>query len=50
MILMINGSPHSSGNTAIALGEMKKIFDEEKIETKIVHIGNKAIRRLFGDF
>ena len=26
-ILMISGSPHPNGNTAIALAEMKKIFD-----------------------
>lgn len=44
MILMINGSPHSSGNTAVALGEMKKIFDEEGIETRAIQVGNKAIR------
>ena len=28
-ILMINGSPRSSGNTFVALSEMKKIFEEE---------------------
>lgn len=41
---MINGSPHANGNTALALAEMKKIFDQEGIETEILHIGNKAIR------
>ncbi|MBR4158926.1 MAG: flavodoxin family protein [Spirochaetia bacterium] len=43
-VLMINGSPHASGNTALALGEMEKIFAQEGIETKILNIGNKAVR------
>lgn len=47
-VLMINGSPHASGNTATALNEMVKIFDAEGVETKIVQIGNKAIRGCVG--
>lgn len=43
-VLMINGSPHSKGNTFIALQEMDKIFKQEGMETEIVHIGNKDIR------
>ena len=43
-VLMINGSPHSEGNTYIALHEMEKIFTEAGIETELVHIGNKDIR------
>lgn len=43
-VLMINGSPHIKGNTRIALDEMVKIFDEQGIETEIVHIGNQDIR------
>lgn len=43
-VLMINGSPHVQGNTAIALREMEKIFAEEGIETEIVHVGNRDIR------
>lgn len=43
-VLMINGSPHANGNTALALAEMKKVFDAEGIETEILHIGNKDIR------
>lgn len=43
-VLMINGSPRPNGNTAIALGEMKKIFESEGIETEIVTVGNKAVR------
>lgn len=43
-VLMINGSPHKEGNTYIALHEMEKIFQQENIETEIIHIGNKDIR------
>lgn len=43
-VLMINGSPRPNGNTAIALGEMKKIFESEGIEAEIVTVGNKAVR------
>ncbi len=43
-VLLINGSPKANGNTAIALQEMVKIFEQEGIETEILHIGNKDIR------
>ena len=43
-VLMINGSPHKNGNTALALGEMEKIFAGEGIETEILQIGAKDIR------
>lgn len=41
---MINGSPRANGNTSIALHEMEKVFQEEGIESEILHIGNKEIR------
>lgn len=41
---MLNGSPRSNGNTAIALHEMEQIFQQNGIETEILHIGNKDIR------
>lgn len=47
-VLMLNGSPHTEGNTALALEEMAKIFAEENIETEIVHLGNRAIRGCSG--
>jgi multimeric flavodoxin WrbA len=47
-ILMINGSPHANGNTAQALDEMKKIFENEGIEIEYVHVGNKDIRGCTG--
>ena len=43
-VLMINGSPRTSGNTSMALEEMRKVFESEGIEVKIVQIGNKDIR------
>lgn len=43
-VLMLNGSPRSNGNTAIALHEMEQIFQQNGIETEILHIGNKDIR------
>jgi len=47
-VLLINGSPKENGNTAIALKEMKKVFDSNGIETEIIHVGNKAIRGCTG--
>ena len=43
-VLMINGSPRENGNTAIALDEMKNVFEAEGVETKIVQVGNKNVR------
>ncbi len=43
-VLMINGSPHAKGNTAVALEEMRKVFEAEGVETELLHIGNKDIR------
>lgn len=43
-VLLINGSPHAKGNTAIALEEMAKIFAQEGIETELVQVGHRAIR------
>ena len=27
-VLMVNGSPHAKGNTALALEEMRKVFEK----------------------
>ena len=43
-VLLINGSPRTNGNTAMALKEMADVFDQEGIETEIVQVGNVAIR------
>lgn len=47
-VLMINGSPRANGNTAAALHEMEKIFQQEGVETEILHVGNQAIRGCIG--
>ena len=47
-VLLINGSPHGKGNTAIALNEMIKIFDAEGVETELIHIGHRVIRGCIG--
>ncbi len=43
-VLMINGSPRPNGNTATALSEMARIFQQEGIETELLHVGGKDIR------
>ena len=43
-VLLINGSPRADGCTATALDEMIKVFNEEGVETELVHVGNKDIR------
>ena len=43
-VLILNGSPKPNGNTAIAINEMAKIFEDEGVEAQIVQVGNKDIR------
>lgn len=43
-VLMLNGSPKANGNTALALNEMKNVFEKEGIEVEIVQVGNKDVR------
>lgn len=43
-VLLINGSPHQEGNTAIALTEVAKQLALEGIDSEMVWIGNKPIR------
>ena len=43
-VLLLNGSPRVNGNTAIALDEMKQVFEEEGLEAEIVTVGNKDVR------
>ena len=42
-ILLINGSPHAKGTTYTALSEAEKIFNENGIETEILHVGNQTL-------
>lgn len=43
-VLMINGSPRAKGNTAVALSEMKAVFEAEGIEVEIIQVGSLEIR------
>ena len=47
-VLMINGSPRANGNTAIALDEVKKIFEGEGVEVEYIQVGNMTIRGCLG--
>lgn len=47
-VLIINGSPRANGNTSLAVEEMRKIFEEESVETEILQIGSKDIRGCIG--
>ena len=47
-VLILNGSPHKNGNTAAALNEMIKIFDQEGVETEIIQVGSQVIRGCIG--
>lgn len=43
-VLMLNGSPKAKGNTALALEEMRKVFEQEGIEAEILHVGQMDVR------
>ncbi len=43
-VLLINGSPHTHGNTYIALSEVAKTLEEHSIQTEIVSLGTQAVR------
>ncbi len=43
-VLLLNGSPHPKGCTAMALQEMISVFEAEGIETELIQVGNKNIR------
>lgn len=43
-VLLINGSPKQSGNTARALKELETVFAQEGVEAELIHVGNQAIR------
>lgn len=43
-VLLVNGSPNRMGCTFTALSEVEKTLNEENIETKIIHVGQKDIR------
>ena len=43
-VLMINGSPHAQGNTALSLAELETVFKKEGVETEIVQVGHQPVR------
>lgn len=47
-VLILNGSPHAKGNTAMALEEMAKIFEADGIEVETVHLGHLPIHGCMG--
>ena len=42
--LLVNGSPHKNGNTAVALAEIAKTLEAEGIGTETFWIGTKPVR------
>ena len=49
-VLLINGSPHATGNTFEALNHMVATFREEGVEAEIIHIGMRAVQGCIGCF
>ena len=43
-VLILNGSPHPNGNTAVAIREAVTVLQAEGIETEVVQIGSQDIR------
>ncbi len=43
-VLILNGSPRKGGNTEIALGEMKNVFDENGVSYTQLDVGTQNIR------
>ena len=43
-VLLVNGSPHKSGNTAVALTEVSKALEAEGIATETFWIGSRPVR------
>ena len=42
-VIMLNGSPHTNGNTALALREMAEVLEAEDIKTEIITVGNQKV-------
>ena len=47
-VLLVNGSPHRSGNTFTALSEVARTLEEEGLEAEIVHVGNRPVQGCIG--
>ncbi len=44
LVLLVNGSPHPHGCTAVALEEVALTLEKEGLRTRMMHIGQKDIR------
>lgn len=49
-VLLLNGSPHASGNTYEALNEVATTLRQEGIEAEILHIGIRPVQGCIGCF
>lgn len=47
-VLILNGSPHADGSTALALREVAKTLEEQGIETEMIQVGHLDIRSCIG--
>ena len=45
-VILVNGGPHQEGCTNLALEEIAKTLEKENIETEIIWLGVKPIRRM----
>ena len=43
-ILLVNGSPHANGNTAIALNEIAKTLRNEGMDSELFQLGTRPVR------
>ena len=43
-VLLVNGSPHRNGCTALALDEMIRVFHREGVETELLQVGSAPMR------
>lgn len=43
-VLLLNGSPHTNGNTALALAELEKTFAACGVEAELIQVGSKPLR------
>ena len=47
-VLILNGSPHANGNTALAIAEMTPIFEAAGIEVETVQVGHLPVKGCTG--
>jgi multimeric flavodoxin WrbA len=47
-VLLINGSPKHSGNTAFALAQMDEVFQSAGVQTEIIQVGSQTVRGCTG--